>query len=88
MRRLLRAHHDRLALDEGMAERLLTGRLARADAPPAYARVADLLAAASPPPDAEELAGEAAVVAAFAAAVRSRPVRLHTPGGRACSRNY
>ena len=79
MRRLLRAHHDRLALDQGMAERLLTRRLARADAPPAYARVADLLAAASAPPDAEELAGEAAVVAAFAAAVRSRPVRLHTP---------
>src|SRR6266571_4797486 len=76
MRRLPRAHDARLALDEGTAERLLAGRLASADLPPAYARVADLLAAAAAPPDAEELAGEAAAVARFAAAARSRPVRL------------
>jgi hypothetical protein len=77
MRRLLRAHHDdRLALDEATAEGLLTGRLAPADLPVAYARVAELLAAAAAPPSAEELAGEAAAVARFAAAAHSRPVRL------------
>jgi hypothetical protein len=80
MRRLLRDRH-RLALDEGTAERLLTGRMAPADAPAGYARTAAVLAAASAPPDAEELAGEAAIVAVFAAAARSRPVgvRLLTP---------
>jgi len=80
MRRLLRDRH-RLALDEGTAERLLTGRLDPADAPPGYALTAAVLAAASAPPDADELAGEAAVVAFFAAAARSRPVsvRLLTP---------
>jgi hypothetical protein len=80
MRRLLRDRH-RLALDEGTAERLLTGRLDPADAPPGYTPVAALLAAASAPPDAEELAGQAAIVAVFAAAARSRPVgvRLLTP---------
>jgi hypothetical protein len=80
MHRLLR-HHHRLALDEGTAERLLTGRLDPSDAPPGYARAAAVLAAASAPPDTEELAGEAAVRAVFAAAVRSHPagVRLLTP---------
>ena len=80
MRRLLRDRH-RLALDEGTAERLLTGRMAPADAPPGYARAAAMLAAVSAPPDAEELGGEATIVAVFAAAARSRPVdvRLLTP---------
>jgi hypothetical protein len=78
MRRLLRDRH-RLALDEGTAERLLTGRLGPADAPPGYARVAAVLAAVSAPPDAEELAGQAAVVAVFAAAARSHPPQLLTP---------
>jgi len=80
MRRLLRDSH-RLALDEDTAERLLTGRLAPADAPPGYGRVAAVLAAVSAPPDAEELAGQTAVLALFAAATRSRPVdmRLLTP---------
>jgi hypothetical protein len=35
MRRLLQ-DHDRLALEEGTAERLLTGLLDPADAPPGY----------------------------------------------------
>jgi hypothetical protein len=74
MRRLLR-HRHRLALDEGTAERLLTGRLDAADAPPGYGRVAALLASVSAPPDTQELAGQAAVVAAFEAAARSRPAR-------------
>jgi hypothetical protein len=80
MRRLLQDRH-RLALDEGTAERLLTGRLDPADAPPGYTPVAALLAAVSAPPDTEELTGQAAVVAVFAAAARSRPVgmRLLTP---------
>jgi hypothetical protein len=73
MRRLLQGH-QRLALDEGTAERLLTGRLDPADAPPGYALAAAALAAVSAPPDAEELADQAAVVAVFAAAARSRPV--------------
>jgi hypothetical protein len=70
MRRLLQARH-RLALDEGTAERLLAGRLDPADAPPGYGRVAAVLAAVSAPPDTEELAGQAAIVAVFAAAARS-----------------
>jgi hypothetical protein len=80
MRRLLQDRH-RLALDEGTAERLLIGRLDPADAPPGYTPVAALLAALSAPPDTEELAGQAAVLAVFAAAARSRPVgmRLLTP---------
>lgn len=73
MRRLLQ-DHDRLALDEGTAERLLTGRLDPADAPPGYSPAAALLAAVSAPPDTEELAGQAAIVAVFAAAAR-----LHSP---------
>jgi hypothetical protein len=73
MRRLLRDRH-RLALDEGTAERLLTGQLAPADAPPGYGRVAAVLAAASAPPDAKELAGTATALARFAAAARSRPL--------------
>jgi hypothetical protein len=78
MRRLLRYRH-RLALDEGTAERLLTGRLDPADAPPGYGRVAAVLAAVSAPPDVEELADQAAVVAVFAAAARSHPPHLLTP---------
>ncbi len=78
MRRLLQDHH-RLALDEGTAERLLTGQLDPADAPPGYSQVAALLAAMSAPPDTEELAGQAAIVAAFAAAARSHSPQLIDP---------
>jgi hypothetical protein len=78
MRRLLQDHH-RLALDEGTAERLLTGRLDPADAPPGYRPVAALLAAVSAPPDTEELAGQAAIVAVFAAAARSHSPQLIDP---------
>ncbi len=52
---------------------MLTGRLDPDDAPPGYAQVAEVLAAASSPPDASELAGESSVVAVFAAAARSHP---------------
>jgi hypothetical protein len=78
MRRLLQDHH-RLALDEGTAERLLTGRLDPADAPPGYSPVAAVLAAMSAPPDTEELAGQAAIVAVFAAATRSHSPQLIDP---------
>ncbi|HZD70061.1 MAG TPA: hypothetical protein VFA45_14500, partial [Actinomycetes bacterium] len=73
MHPLPRDHH-RLSLDEGTADRLLAGRLAPADAPPGYGRVATVLAAVSAPPDAEDLAGQAAALALFVAAMRSHPV--------------
>ncbi len=73
MRRLRRATRDPYALDQNTAERLLAGRLDPADAPPGYARVADLLAtAASPQHGAEEQAGKAAAMAAYKAVVRTR----------------
>jgi len=73
MRRLHRTHRDPFALDQDTAERLLSGRLEPDDAPPGYSRVAELLArAASDRPAAEEQAGKAAALAAFAA-VRTRP---------------
>jgi hypothetical protein len=59
---------DPLALDQGTADRLLAGTLDPADAPPAYAEVARVLAAAAGPPQPGELAGEAEAVARFAAA--------------------
>jgi hypothetical protein len=59
---------DPLALDQGTADQLLAGTLDPADAPPAYAEVARVLAAAAGPPQPGELAGEAEAVARFAAA--------------------
>jgi hypothetical protein len=61
------------ALDEDTADRLLSGRLDPADAPPAYAPVARLVKAATGPATPEELAGEAAVIAAFAATAHADP---------------
>src|SRR5918993_5031335 len=51
---------DLFALDDRTVERLLAGRSAPADVPPAYAGVARLLAAAAAPPSPEEFAGQAA----------------------------
>jgi len=65
-------HADPLALDGETAERLLTGRLSPAQAPPGYAEVAALLAAAAAPPAPEELTGEAAARAALRAVTRAR----------------
>jgi hypothetical protein len=59
---------DPLALDQGTADRLLAGTLDPADAPPAYAEVARVLATVAGPPQPGELAGEAEAVARFAAA--------------------
>jgi hypothetical protein len=61
------------ALDRDTADRLLAGRLDPGDAPAGYAAVARLLAAATAPPSVDELAGEQAAVAEFAATARSHP---------------
>ena len=66
-------------LDQDTADRLLAGRLEPADAPPGYAAVAWLLAAATAPPGQDELAGEQETIAEFAALARSSPP---TPSSR------
>ena len=81
---------DPLALDEETAERLLSGRLHPADAPPAYADVARLLASAAAP-EAPDEAQAAPVMAAFRAAnqpsrVRSRQARRTRVAARAATR--
>jgi hypothetical protein len=58
-------------LDDETADRLLAGRLDPADAPPGYAAVANLVAAATAPATTEELDGEPEAVARFAATARS-----------------
>jgi len=57
-------------------ERLVDGRLDAASAPSGYGGLARLLAAATAPATSEELAGEQAVLAQFAAVTRSRPPSL------------
>lgn len=59
--------------DQDTVERLLAGRLDPADAPAGCAGLARLLAAATAPAAAEELAGEHAALAEFAAVVQSHP---------------
>jgi hypothetical protein len=61
---------DPLALDDETLERLLTGELSPAQAPPGYAEVAALLAATAAPPTPDELAGQAAALAELRAATR------------------
>jgi hypothetical protein len=71
------------AVDKDTADRLLTGRLDPADAPPGYAAVARLLAAATAPASPDELASEPAVTAEFVAMTRSRlrtPIRRRAAG--------
>jgi hypothetical protein len=63
---------DPLALDEETAERLLAGDLTPAEAPPAYAKVAELLATAAAEPTPEELAGQPAALAELRAVTRPR----------------
>ena len=60
-------------VDHETADRLLAGRLDPADAPPGYAGVARLLAAATAPAGRDELAGEPAAVAAFLAVAHAHP---------------
>jgi hypothetical protein len=63
---------DPLALDEETVERLLAGDLPPAEAPPGYAKVAAVLAAATAEPAPEELAGQSAALAELRAVTRPR----------------
>jgi hypothetical protein len=58
-------------LDDETADRLLAGRLDPADAPPGYAAVAKLVAAATAPAATDELARGPQAVARFAATART-----------------
>jgi hypothetical protein len=64
--------NDPLALDDASVDRLLSGTLPAASAPPGYAGVARLLAATVAPPTPQELAGQAAVLAELRAVARGR----------------
>jgi hypothetical protein len=63
---------DIVALDEETAERLLAGDLHPAQAPPGYAGVAVLLAAAAAAPSPDELAGQAAALGELDTVARAR----------------
>jgi hypothetical protein len=63
---------DPLALDDASVERLLTGTLPAASAPPGYAGVARLLAATVAPPTPRELAAQPAVLAELRAVAGGR----------------
>ena len=78
MRRLTDPDADPLALDEETVERLLAGDLSPSQAPPAYAQVAALLAAAAAEPTPDELAGRLEVLAELRAATRTRRAGAHT----------
>jgi len=71
MRQLLGSRGSPPTLDDETADRLVAGRLDPADAPPGYAAVAKIVTAAAAPATTEELAGEPAAIARFAAAARS-----------------
>jgi hypothetical protein len=64
------------AADQDTLERLLDGRLDPGSVPPGYGGLARLLAAATAPAAAEELAGEQLARAGFAEAMRSHPPTL------------
>jgi len=64
---------DPLALDDDTVERLLSGTLPPGQAPPGFAKVAELLAAAAAAPSSAELAGQAAVLTELRAVTRARP---------------
>jgi hypothetical protein len=74
---------DPLTLDDRSVDRLLTGTLRAANAPPGYARVGELLAATVAPPTPRELAGQEAVLAELRAATRARaPATTRAAGPR------
>lgn len=83
---------DPPALDEETVERLLTGELDAAHAPPGYADMAELLAATVAAPSHEELVGKEAALAELRAVTRARavtrpaakPVRRRRVGLAAC----
>jgi hypothetical protein len=74
--------NDPLALDDASVERLLSGTLPAASAPPGYAGVARLLAATVAPPTPRELAGQAAVLAELRAVTRGRRAASPARPGR------
>ncbi|MHB8438096.1 MAG: hypothetical protein ACYDD4_02910 [Acidimicrobiales bacterium] len=65
----LHGEMHRYPIDEGTAERLLTGHLDPEDAPPGFGHVASLVRVATGPANALELAGRQQTVAAMAAAI-------------------
>jgi hypothetical protein len=69
---------DPLALDDDTVERLVTDDLLPAQVPPAYAKVAELLAAAAAAPSPGELAGQAPVLAELRAVTRARRPAIRT----------
>ena len=71
-----------LALDEETVERLLTGDLPPAEAPPGYAKVAAVLAAATAWPTPEEMAGQSAAPSRAAGRDPAPPSRHQGPAGR------
>jgi hypothetical protein len=78
MRRLpLDPDTDPLALEDETVERLLAGELSPDQAPPGYAEVAELLAAATAAPTHGELAGQAAALAELRAVTRARRAPAH-----------
>jgi hypothetical protein len=78
MRRLpLDPDTDPLALEDETVERLLAGELSPDQAPPGYAEVAELLAAATAAPTPRELAGQAAALAELRAVNRARRGPAH-----------
>lgn len=79
---------DRLALGEASVDRLLTGTLAPASAPPGYARVAELLAATVAPPTPRELDVQAAVLAELRAVTRTRSSVISTRPARPPRRRW
>jgi hypothetical protein len=75
MRRLpAKRDADPLALDDETVERLLRGELSPAEAPPGYAEVVELLAAAAAPPSPGEVASQAAALAELRALTRPQRV--------------
>jgi hypothetical protein len=73
---------DPMALDDETVERLLRGELSSAQAPPGYAEVVELLAAATAPPTPGELTGQAAALAELRALTRPRRVATGTRAAR------
>jgi hypothetical protein len=85
-----RGDMDAFALDAGTAERLVTGAVDDADAPPEYRAVAGTLRALRRAPERWELAGERAAVEQIASVVvlerQVRPVRRSRRSRRSSSR--
>lgn len=70
MRSVFTRRRHPLTLDEDTAARLLTGRLDPADAPPGFAEVARVIAAAAAPARRDELAGEDEALTTYRAVPR------------------